>query len=166
MLVLSGNKTKEAEDKESAEQTAKATKIESSATDSPGHEAPSDESAHCVETVLTKGEVIRDVASQARLLEKVRGIIGEGVACKVLGDEQHADNLGTPEVDSLETIEVGYTRRHVLLELVGVPHHVDGFISVKGGVSLWGRESKKRSLGVFVSTLSYEPPGGLRGEKD
>lgn len=159
MLVLSGNKTKEAEDKEGAEQTAKAAKIEGSTADAPGHEAPRDEGAHCVETVLTKGEVIWNVAGQARLLEEVRGIIGEGVACKVLGDEQHADNLGTPEVDSLETIEVGYPRRHVLLELVRVSHHVDGFISVEGGVSLWGRESKKRPLGVFVSTLPYEPPG-------
>lgn len=159
MLVLGGNKTKEAEDKESAEQTAKAAKIESSTTDAPSHEAPRDEGAHCVETVLTKGEVIRNVASQACLLKEVRGIIGEGVACKVLGDEQHADNFGTPEVDSLETIEVGCPRRHVLLELVGVPHHVDGFLSVEGGVSLWGCESKKRLLGVFVSTFPYEPPG-------
>lgn len=126
----------EAESEEGEEQTRETAEEEGAAADTPCHEGPDDEGADGVEAVLAEGEVVGDVACEAGLFEEIGRVVGEGVASEVLRDEEHADDLGAAQVDALEAVEVGGALEQILLELVGVAHHVDGFLGVEGGVGL------------------------------
>lgn len=98
------DKTKEAEDKEHAKEAAETIQVEIAAADAVGHEGPCAKDANHVDAVLTEGEAVGLLGSQAGLAEEVGRVVGEGVAREVLDGPDHADDLCAAQVDALEAV--------------------------------------------------------------
>lgn len=100
------------------------------------------------------------------LLQKVGGVVGEGVAAQVLDGPGHADNLGTAPVNALEAVPVRGTGGNLLLEGSRVHHHGHGLVGVKVGLAVQAGQAEQRPLGLLSLTPANEPPGRFRGKVD
>ena len=93
--VAFGYETQESHDHEHGAEAAETPEIKRSSADAKGHESPGTKDTDHVDGVLAHGEGVRMRGGEAGLFEKVRRVVGEGVAAEVLDGPDHAHDLGS-----------------------------------------------------------------------
>lgn len=95
------------------------------ATTRDAHEDPREDGADKGDSRAAKSQFIGVGRAHASLFEEVGAAVCEGGTCKHLTGEDHASNLGAPEVGALEAVKIGGATGGFEFDLVGVDHHGD-----------------------------------------
>lgn len=106
------------------------------------------------------------MGGETGLAEEVCRVVGEGVAAEVLDGPDHAHNLGSAQIHTLEAIPVRCTSSNLLFQGGGVYHHGNGLISIEISLLVLAGKTQQRLLGLVRLALTDEPPGRLRCKVD
>ena len=111
-----------------------------------------------VDRVLTECKAVAVRGAQTGGLQKVSGVIAEGISGQILNRPTHHDDFRSTQVGALETVQVGSSLSDLLFKGRSVSHHRNRLVGVKVGLAVLGGEAKEGLLRIFKTTATDEPP--------